>query len=507
MKIKEFNEIQKKAMVKDIVKEHYEWDDRRLSSYILGKLPLERELNRYTGKELTKDQIKQNEIINNINEIIKKYNYNMKIEKDELDKLEKYYSDLEQYIEKYYTSYSDIMNALKFNKVFLISGPGGIGKSQFLYEFSEEINGKFEYLCMYGKYCEDIESNIYTQIKKIIQDNRFYLIIDAINELDNELRESLITFINENKDNQNMRVIISYRDFSMNLTYEKKIKSIIDEEEIFTGVNPDFALEKIAEKYNLDLSIYDKLLYDNNPLHLKLIIKTISENQLTNKRLKSITKGTYIYEQFIKQVLTKSDWNMTKDIVEYMFKHKVKELKVSELNSIEQTQFEKYINKMKMNNFIGTYEHDNDIYMYFINETLTDYLIARFLMNKINNLEIKEIENNINEMVNVFYSIQDKIILMLFEKYENNIETAIKIIKETDLKSHLNIDIFNEIILNDININKIQKSFKPNIHIKKLLITAGGNENNQFNCKNFLNSKLKQIYINEQLDLDMILPK
>lgn len=68
-------------MIKDIVKEHYEWDDRRLSSYILGKLPLERELNRYTGKELTKDQIKQNDIINNINEIIKKYNYNMKIEK------------------------------------------------------------------------------------------------------------------------------------------------------------------------------------------------------------------------------------------------------------------------------------------------------------------------------------------------------------------------------------------------------------------------------------------
>ena len=502
MKIKEFNEMQKKAMAKGIAKEHYEWDNKRLFSYILGELPLEREVNRYLGKELTKDQIKQNEIINNINEIIKKYNYNMKIEKDELDKLEKYYSDLEQYIEKYYTSYSDIMNALKFNKVFLISGPGGIGKSQFLYEFSEEINGKFEYLCMYGKYCENIESNIYTQIKKIIQDNRFYLIIDAINELDKELRESLITFINENKDNQNMRVIISYRDFSMNSIDEEKVKLIIDEDEIFTGVDPDFALEKIAEKYNLDLSIYDKLLYDNNPLHLKLIIKTISENQLTNKKLKSITKGTYIYEQFIKQVLTKSDWNMTKDIVEYMFKHKAKALKVSELNSIEQTNFEKYINKMKMNNFIGTYEHDNDIYMYFINETLTDYLIARFLMNKINNLEIQEIENNINEMVKVFYSIQDKIILMLFEKYENNIETAIKIIKETDLKSHLNIDIFNEIILNDININKIQKSFKPNIHIKKLLITAGGNENNPFNCKNFINSKLKQIYINEQLDLD-----
>lgn len=502
MKIEEFNEIQKKAITKDIVKEHYEWDDRRLFSYILGELPLERELNRYTGKELTKDQIKQNEIINNINIIIKKYNYNMKIENDELDKLEKHYSDLEQYIEKYYTSYSNIMNALKFNKVFFISGPGGIGKSQFLYEFSEKINGKFEHLCIYGKYCEHIETNIYSQIKKIIQNDRFYFIIDAINELNKTLREEIITFINENKNNQNLRIIISYRDFSMNLSELEKIKTLVDEEEIFTGVDPDYALEKIAEKYNLDLSIYDKLLYDNNPLHLKLIIKTISENQLTNKKLKPITKGTYIYEQFIKKVLSKSDWNITKNIVESMFENKAKEIKISVLKSIITTDFEKYINKMKTNNFIGTYEYDDEIYMYFINETLTDYLIARFLMDKIKDLSIREVKNNINEMIKVFYSIQDKIILMLFEKYEDNIETAIKIVKETELNDYLDIDIFNEMILNDINIKEIQKNLKPNIHIKKLLINAGGNENNPFNCKNFLNSRLKQVYISEQLNLD-----
>ncbi len=501
MKIEEFNEIQKRNIIKDIVKEHYEWDNKRLFSYILGELPLEREVNRYVGKELTKDQIKQSEIINKINEIIKKYNYNMKIEHDKLEELEKYYSDLELYREKYYTSYSDVINALKFNKVFFISGPGGIGKSQFLYEFSEEIKERFNYLCIYGKYCENIETIIYSQIKKIIENDRFYLIIDAINEMDKTLREEVISFINDNKNNQNLRIIISYRDFSMNLSELEKIKKIVDEEEVFTGVDPDYALEKIAEKYNLDLSIYDKLLYDNNPLHLKLIIKTISENQLTNKRLKPITKGTYIYEQFIKKVLSKSDWNVTKDIVGSMFENKTKEIKVSELNSIT-TDVEKYINKMKTNNFIGTYEYNDDIYMYFINETLTDYLIARFLMEKIKDLSIREVKDNINEMIKVFYSIQDKIILMLFEKYENDIETAIKIIKETELNNYLDIDIFNETILNDINIKKIQKNLKPNIHIKKLLVTAGGNENNPFNCKNFLNTKLKQIYINTQLDLD-----
>ena len=91
---------------------------------------------------------------------------------------------------------------------------------------------------------------------------------------------------------------------------------------------------------------------------------------------------------------------------------------------------------------------------------------------------------------------------MLFEKYENNIEIAIKIIKETELNDYLDIDIFNETMLNDINIKKIQKRLKPNIHIKKLLVTAGGNENNPFNCRNYLNSKLNQIDINKQLDLD-----
>lgn len=502
LKIEEFNEIQKKTMTNDIIKEHYEWDNKRLFSYILGELPLEREVNRYTGKELTKDQINQSDIINNINKIIKKYNYNMKIEQDKLKKLEKYYSDLEQYIEKYYTYYSDVINALKFNKVFFISGPGGIGKSQFLYEFSEKINKRFNYLCLYGKYCENIEANIYSQIKKIIQNDRFYFIIDAINELDETLKEELIKFIDENKNNQNLRIIISYRDFSMNLSELEKIKKIVDEEEIFTGVDPEYALEKIAEKYNLDLSMYDKLLYDNNPLHLKLIIKTISENQLTNKRLKPITKGTYIYEQFIKKVLSKSDWKMTKDIVEKMFENKTKEIKVSEINSITTTNFKKYINKMKTNNFIGTYEYNSDIYMYFINETLTDYLIARFLMEKIKYLSIREVKNNINEMIKVFYSIQDKIILMLFEKYESDIEIAIKIIQETKLNAYLDIDIFNETILNDINIMKIQKNLKPNIHIKKLLVIAGGNENNPFNCKYFLNSRLRQKYINEQLNLD-----
>ena len=73
LKIEELNKIQKNAMSKDIIKEHYEWEDKRLLSYILGEVPLEREIYRYSGKELSKEELDQNDIIEKINEIIKKY--------------------------------------------------------------------------------------------------------------------------------------------------------------------------------------------------------------------------------------------------------------------------------------------------------------------------------------------------------------------------------------------------------------------------------------------------
>lgn len=501
MKIEELNKIQKKAMSKELIKEHYEWEDKRLFSYILGEIPIERELYRYSGNELSSEEQEQNEIIKRINEIIKKYNYNMKIEQKEFDELEKEYAKLEKYKEKFYTLYDDVINGMKFNKVIMISGPGGIGKSQFLFEFSEKVSKKFKYLCSYGKYCENIEKEIFTQIIENIKSDRFYFIIDAINEFSKDLREKIYKFINDNKDNSNLRVIISLRDFSMAEKEIKDLKKIVDVEEIFTGVDPDNALEKISEKYNLDLSIYDRLLYDNNPLHLKLIIKSISENQLTNKGLKPITKGTYIYEHFIKNVLTKNEWNITKDIIEEMFKSKSKEIKVDELNKLHITDINAYMNKMKTNNFIGTYDYNNDTFVYFINETLTDYLIARFLFDNLVGLNISETEEYINKIVKVFYSIHDQVILMLFEKYETNIEMAIKIIKESNLNNYMDIEIFNELNLSTDNMIKIQKLLKVNISLEQLLIRAGGNENNPFNCTNFLNNKLKKLFDKKPLNI------
>lgn len=248
MNIKEINKMQNDCIKNTLVAESYEWENKHLTSYLIGKIPLERERYRYSGRELTKEQLEQNDIIEKINNILKKYNNTMTLSNQELIDLENLYEKLDLYIERAMTSYYEIKKQLKFNIVFLLNGPGGIGKSQFLYEFSNELKDKFEYLCIYGKYCDCIYENIFDEIREIIQSRKFYFIIDAFNELKEEIRDNLIKFIQDNKNNNNLRIIISYRDNSLAEKEIEKIKKVIDQEEIFTGVSADDALEKISEK-------------------------------------------------------------------------------------------------------------------------------------------------------------------------------------------------------------------------------------------------------------------
>lgn len=499
--VKKFNENQQQAIKNNLVTENYEWDNKTLISYLMGKVPLERELYRYSGKELTKEQLAQNKLIHQINDILQEYNNSMNLESQRLIELENLYKQLDIYIERYMTSYYEIKKQLKFNTTFLLSGPGGIGKTQFLYEFSNEINKNIDYLIIYGKYCNCIGKDIFDEINEIVKTRKFYFIIDAINELNKKTRDDLLNFINNNKSGK-LRVIMSYRNYSIDENEIVNIKNMIDEEEIFTGVSADDALEKISEKYNLDLSIYSRLLYDNNPLHLKMIINSINDNQLKNKKLKPVTKGTYIYEHFIKKVLSANEWKITKKIVKKMLENQEKNIKYTDAKLIAGKGITSYISKMKKSNFLDTYFSDNEEYLYFINETLTDYLIARMLFEEISDMTVVDIIKYINKIVTVFYSIHIPIILMLFEKYDKKIEVAMKIIQESELFRYFDLEVLNEIAISDRNMKKIVNILTINNNINDIFKIAGGNETNPFNCSNYLNEKLFLFFERNQFNFN-----
>ncbi len=489
MNFKSINDEQNKSMKNSLVQDSYKWDDSNLFSYLRGYLPEQQFFHRYYGKELSTEELEQNKIIQEINKLIGDYNHNITSTKVRFFEIDKLYSKLEKYIDKYLTAYDSIKSQFIFNRTILLNGPGGIGKSQFLYELSQQLP-QDSFLTIYGKYCPTIDINVLNEIQNISKEKRFYFIIDAINELDQVSQDLILKFMKNNKSNRNLRIIVSYRDFSLNSIILNKLKLLADKEELFTGVSADYALEKISQKYNLDLSIYSRLLYDNNPLHLKMIIKSISDNQLNRKGLKAITKGTYIYEHFIKDVLSRKEWCNTKNILDYMVTSQSKRIDGSNLKSILGNDLSQYVKKMKQNQFADTYISEKTEYFYFINETLTDYLIARNLFDKFNNMNEKDIITFVNNIINIFATIQIPIILLLLEKYENDILKAINIIHKSDLNHHFDLNVFNEAVLSSDNMKKLTKYIKPNITISEILRIAGGNEGNPFNCTNYLNDKI-----------------
>ena len=199
-----------------------------------------------------------------------------------------------------------------------------------------------------------------------------------------------------------------------------------------------------------------------------MIINSINDNQLKTRNLNPIAKGTYIYEHFIKKVLSINEWKSTKNIVKKMLENKQKHINYTDAKLILGNDFNSYVDKMKSNNFLDSYFSDNEEYLYFINETLTDYLIARMLFEEISNMTLIDTIKYINKIVKVFYSIHIQIILMLFEKYENEIEIAIKIIKESELFSYFDLEVLNEAVISNKNMKKIVNILKPNDDINDI---------------------------------------
>lgn len=491
----ELNEQQCNIMFQAISKEEYDWEQKYLENKLLGMLPNER--HGY-GKQLDSNsalEMKCDQIINKINEYVNNYNRNItKSNNNEiLHKIKEQYKELYKFgtVKSFYTYEEDIEKEMIFNKVFLISGIGGMGKSQYLYELERRLKReKYNHLTIYGKYCETLNESILKEIIQETKKEKFYFIIDAINECDAVTRDKILSFIKENRNNENMRTIISYRSYSLSNLEYKKIKSVVTNEETFLGVSSHDALEKISEKYNLDLVVYEDMLENNNPYQLKLLIKYISNNRLITDMKKPLEKGTYIYENIIQEAMDKDRWWQTKDIVKEIIRSKNKRILVTSIFAILGSEALQYINDMKRTGFANTYKLEEKDYFIFLNENLLDYLISRTLFDSIIPVNINLAIEVINEAINDFYSIGGTLILMIFERFKNRIEDALYIVDNSELKQFLNFKIFNELSLSLKNQLYVLDNVKVNDEFKNILLNAGGNHCNPFNCKNYLNNIL-----------------
>lgn len=487
----ELNSSQFEIMNQRLPDDIYKWDNSYLEDRLLGKLHNQSHLYAAYKEGITEDEKKQNSIVDEINKIVD--NYNRKItttSKDIINDIKKKYTELYKFgkIENYNTYESEMEKAIIFNKIFLITGIGGIGKSQYMFDFGKTLKKeRYKHLLIYGKYCNNLCNRVFNEIVFETKNSKFYFLIDAINEFDEKTKKKILQFIIDNRDNENLRVIITYRDNSFEKNEYLSMEKIATDVETFSGVSTYDAIEKISEKYNIDLSVYDHLLDDRNPYHLSLAVRVISNNILMSEEKKPLIKGTHLYENMIKQALDVNRWRQTKQVINEVLRLKEKRLPTINLISLLGSDSDDYIIEMKEKAFATTYLYDGQEYFVFLNESLVDYLIARTLFNEIKSLDETSIINVVNEIIDEFYSISEPLILMIFEKFTKNIRKALNIIKKSKLSDSLRLETFNELCLTKANQLYIKKRMKINMPISNTLIISGGNHYNPFNCTNYLN--------------------
>ncbi|QNN61458.1 hypothetical protein H9L01_03595 [Erysipelothrix inopinata] len=491
---KELNSQQESQMWNTISSDKYDWEDNYLEKRLLGLLPSERHFFNDRNQQLSKSHQEQNRIVDEINQNIGRINRNLKENFNQyVRSVSNLYSKLYSYkdVKEDYSNEEVINEALKFNKVFLITGVGGIGKSEYMFELSQKINEYgFEVLTVYGKYIEQISSAVFNEIIKISEEKRFFLLVDAINELSDETRLQVLEFIDKNEGNMNLRIILTYRDYSLPKHEIDSIKSKVTDLEIFSGVSSEDAIEKISEKYNLDLTMHEHFIVNNNPYHYSLAIKVLSKNFLVNPDRKPLIKGTHLYEKMIQISLGKPRWSQTKKVIMEMISINSKVLTFTQLKEILGGEFSRYIIEMGQKNFIVTYSDKENQYILFKNESLCDYLIARSIMGKIKELTSDESVKLLKQLLINFHSVSRALIIMIFEKCENEINDALFIIMETGLIESLTLDMFNELELSAENMRIIKDRLTHNMTVKDLIREIGGYHSNPFNCVNHINMQL-----------------
>lgn len=496
MDFKTIDEQQKNSMLNDVENDIYEWDNKHLYKELLGFVE-EINVPSRNKEKYTLEEIECIEKIEEINSCIRKYNYNFRNNKEISKEINVLYDAITKKAD-FYININYINEQLNFNNKILLTGPSGIGKSRYifdLYSKCEEIN--YQKCFIYGKYCKLIDEDelklLIESIKEQSINNKILFVVDAFNEFDEIQQNILLNFFKE-KFNENIRLIVTNRDFSLEQVVEKKLYSLFDNEIPFSGVDIINSVFRMSEEYNIDLTKYGELIYDNNPLHLKMLKNVISDNRLENIRNNSISIGTNIFETFIKSVTKKycttpdEYWWDTKTIMEYVLKNEIRFLDINTINLILGPKSLKYLEVMQKEDFIRV----NNNLIIFKSEALESYLLVRGMFAELPTSKKQQIKY-IEQKLSVFPFVHEQVIIMLFDKIKS-IKRIASLIRETNLNHYFNdLTLFNRIKLLDEKKKMFNKVFKCSASIENLLFTTAGFENNPLNCKNYLNKKILQL--------------
>ncbi len=462
-----------------------EWQDEKLMKYLAGELP---EIRRFHEDEDLREKVDL------LEEKIRKYDYFSTDKEVFINDINKSIDEIRQN-EKYWNGLNvlEVENVIREQSFCLMNGEGGIGKSYFVKCLEEEVDKmNIPHLCLYGKFEKDVHNIEVDEIKK---ESRFFMIIDAVNEMSEKGQKELIKLLKELEVCSHIRFLVTYRTGTLKNEIETSLKELAESIISFSGVSFESALNLMIKKSVPDIYKYESILYSNNAYWLKMLCVVLSRYKITDEKIKSITSITFIIEKYIrilvKDLIGKKDgyseadvWDDTKSIALWMYNNNKKSISATALASVVENDL-LYLNIMNQLGFISEFENEFGKEYGFTIEIIYDYLIARSLFREISGKEISEQVEIIKEKIKSIENIQEPIILVLFDMFSPDFKKIKILLNNTGLNQYLRCSTLVKMIFKKNSVKEFQSHFQPT-NFYDCLLVIGGFANKPFNCGNYL---------------------
>lgn len=446
----------------------FEWVDKNLDYAFLNIIP---EIQNATQNR---------EITSAFNSLIYQFNHKNIDKESFLNSIDKLSMDI---VLPYNMTVQYFKTIISEQESMLISGIGGIGKSHYVSYIEKELSRhQIPHLCIYGKFLDNNSTLPWDEIFEIASCEDFVLVIDAYNELDESLQKSYVSKLTEFINQGFGRLFVTYRTNALSEFIIDKLNEIIPFQREFLGVSYNETVSNLVLNYGLDIFEYEDILYSNNALWLKMLVKTAGTLP-ENKNLKTISTADYLIENYIKNTISKAVWLDTKACIKQMYySNSTRFTEKSIKNVINDCDL--FIGSMMQLGFIDCYDN----MYYFTNETILNYLLARYFIQ-----DLKENPQNEIVVIQKFEkrsSIHEQLILALFDCYHEDISNALALIESTYLKESLNIDLFRKLKVSDSQIEEFNKFIQTNLSITDRFVSFAGYDERVYNCTNHLNDFL-----------------
>ena len=368
---------------------HFEWEDTGLLSLLIDGQPC-LHYRHFPDRDL---QDEENDAVKIANRLIRAHAADKDLAKLEAVFSESINSSHGYLRERLCEIEAQVVKNAKTLKGLLIYGEGGIGKTRFLYEFCCGLEAKNRpFLGCFNQGAFIKLKNIGSQaFKNLVQDG-CTLIIDACNELDDDVFDFAMELIKETLKAQNSNVVVSTRSESPTSRFHE-LQSLVPSSIEFEGVNPYRVYDALSECSDELIIQFQDMLFSRNPRNLNAVIKKLKVINDGYGPNNAVAQRSSMVESSIKDALSRKRWIETKSICKCLLKTNALDFSKRDADSFLGYDSSRYLAEMLEQGFIQHFEYDGIRYS-FTSESQIRFVIARSLNDELDQIDEADLDED-----------------------------------------------------------------------------------------------------------------